>query len=160
MRDYYDHAPVRIPRTPIVVSGSAGSRYDAIARIVGGLTSLPLLTVPDLIVHATGKCAQRVRDEDGETALLRAFEESTQRALESTPFGLVVLPPEALTQDRIARMVRSAVLVAVRREFESDDPRVLAALDTAVLSMLAGAPDHAIALQIVRTLELDDERLR
>ena len=158
MSGYYDATPQRIPHTPIVISGSASTKYGAVARIVGGLTSLPLLSVADLVVHESGKSAERILDEDGEEAWRAATLRATERGLASTPFGLVVVPPDVPAQKAVRKLTRKAVLVAVRRDFEDDDLDVQVALDEAVFSVGSDEPEHELARRIVDALRLTDDQ--
>lgn len=160
--DYYSSDPVRIPRSPIAITGFSSTGYEAVARLVGAFTSLPLLHVSELVVHEAGRDGSAILAEDGPAAYADTLRKAVDRGLRSTPFGIVVVEARTLLFPKLAQRIASeAVLVAIRYTEEPEHSVELAqVLENAVVRVRGDVSPHHVANEIVAALQLSDEDLR
>ncbi len=131
MDDYYDAHPRRVPKIPIAIVGFFGSDHDVIGRMVGSFTGLPVVEVNPLIEHVAGRSRGRIAAEDGLEALRTREADALDRALRSTPPGVVVLGETTLDDEACRiRIERETALVFVSADFDAIARRVHRRNDT------------------------------
>ncbi len=152
MADYYDVDPIRVPRIPIALIGFFGSEVDTVALKLGALTGLAVQDVGRLMVHDAGGSPAKIFLDLGPEEYRRVAKRSLERAVRSTPPGVVSLPFDILRDDAERELIlRDTALVYVDLEYDAMVRKV-----TTILEGRPGAffpwisPDRLVSVDLER----------